>query len=206
MEVLAKTLFLFFARFLFYDDRNNLMCEFSAQSTPQHMHSASAATHDIEANSSKQNMCSCLHYADPTNFNANELHKTGSGTFRVIIEVASIKFRTSIISLCIRCLWNMRCTMTVAVTSGITTVTTLHGTSSRAEFGACICCFLAWNTLRTLRWSWHVPPKRQVLSELYGVTTNLSLSLSIYLSIYGSTVPFFGPWPLLQFLNLIHSR
>jgi hypothetical protein len=34
----------------------------------------------------------------------------------------------------------------------------------------------------------------------------LSIYLSIYLASYGSTVLFLGPWPLFQFLNLIHSR
>jgi hypothetical protein len=106
----AKTLFHVFIRFLLYDSMN-LMCEFSVRSTPQHLYCARTAAYDNEAHSSKQNMCWCLrlsgqHFADPTNFNANELHKTGSSTFRVFIKVASTKFWTSIIYPCIKCLQN----------------------------------------------------------------------------------------------------
>jgi hypothetical protein len=49
-------------------------------------------------------------------------------------------------------------------------------------------------------------PSPLVQSVASPYTPILFVCLSIYLSIYGSTVLLFGPWPLFQFLNSIYSR
>jgi hypothetical protein len=43
------------------------------------------------------------------------------------------------------------------------------------------CCswFLAWPSLRSLRWRWCVPPKRRVLSELHSMTSQKTVRLIV---------------------------
>jgi hypothetical protein len=66
IEVLQKHYFHLFTRFSFYADRKNLMCEFSVQSAPNHLHSAGSAAYDNEVDGSEQNMCSCLRLSGGT--------------------------------------------------------------------------------------------------------------------------------------------